>query len=106
VGLFSKLWAVRGIRHQGLTVTDAAPCTFLHKGRKSDLRCKCEVEVRKQRELTFILPRNSVSFCTAARRLGAQSNVCYRAYIQYKLEYDPDCLVLCPPTPYRYSIFF
>jgi hypothetical protein len=28
------IWAVRFIRHQGLIVKDAAPCTFLHKGRK------------------------------------------------------------------------
>jgi AraC-like DNA-binding protein len=32
--------------------------------------------VRQQRELTFTLPKNSVSFCTAARRLGAQSAQC------------------------------
>jgi hypothetical protein len=37
-----------------------------------DLRCKCEVGVRQQRELTFTWPKNSVSFCTAVRRLGAQ----------------------------------
>jgi hypothetical protein len=33
-------WAVRVIRHQGLIVTDAAPCTFLNEGRKPELRCK------------------------------------------------------------------
>ena len=42
-----------------------------NKGRIPDLRCKCEVGVRQQLELTFTLPKNSVSFCTAARRLGA-----------------------------------
>ena len=35
-----QLWAVRVIRHQGLIVTDAAPCTFLNEGRKPELRCK------------------------------------------------------------------
>jgi hypothetical protein len=34
-----------------------------HQGRIPDLRCKCEVGVRQQREPTFTLPRNSVSFC-------------------------------------------
>jgi hypothetical protein len=66
-----QLWAGRVIRHQALMATDAAPRTFLHKGRIADLRCKCEVGVRQQRELTFTLPKNSVFFCTAARRLGA-----------------------------------
>jgi hypothetical protein len=51
----------------------AAPCTFRHEGRIADLRCKCELGVSQQRELTFTLPKNSVFFCTAARRLGAQS---------------------------------
>ena len=37
-----QLWAVRVIRHQGPTVTDAAPCTFLHEGRIADFRCKRE----------------------------------------------------------------
>ena len=46
---------------------------LLHEGRIPDLRCKCEVGVRQKRELTFTLPKNSVSFCTAARRLGAQT---------------------------------
>ena len=41
-----------------------------------DLRCKCEVGARQQRELTFTLPKNSVSFCTAARRLGAHFAEC------------------------------
>jgi hypothetical protein len=53
-------------------VIDAAACTFLHEGRLPDLRCKCEVGVRQQRELTFRLPKNSVFFCTAARPLRAQ----------------------------------
>ncbi len=44
---------------------------FYVKGRIADIRCKCEVGVRQKRELTFTLPKNSVSFCTAARRLGA-----------------------------------
>jgi hypothetical protein len=30
---------IRVIRHQGPIVTDAAPCTFLHEGRKPDFRC-------------------------------------------------------------------
>jgi hypothetical protein len=34
-----QVWAVRVIRQQGLIVTDAAPCTFLHEGRRADLRC-------------------------------------------------------------------
>ena len=35
-----------------------------------------EVGVRQHWELTFTLPKNSVSFCTAARRLGAPFNRC------------------------------
>jgi hypothetical protein len=37
-------WAVRVIRHQGLIIKDAAPCTFLHEGRIADFRCEREIE--------------------------------------------------------------
>ena len=59
------IWAVRFIRHQGLIVKDAAPCTFLHKGREPDLRCKCELKFDRQREPTFNLSQIDGSCCDA-----------------------------------------
>jgi hypothetical protein len=69
----SRLWAVSDNDEVG-SGQIAAPCTFRREGRIPDLRCKCEVGVRQQRELTFRLPKNSVSFCTAARPLRALFN--------------------------------
>jgi hypothetical protein len=35
-------------------VTNAAPCTFLHEGRKPELRCVCTVSGEAPQKLPFI----------------------------------------------------
>jgi hypothetical protein len=69
------LWAVSDNDEIG-SGQIAASYTFRREGRIADFRCAGEVGVRQQRELTFTLPKNSVSFCTAARRLGAHFAKC------------------------------
>jgi hypothetical protein len=49
----------------GPSLTDAAPCTFRHKGRKPDFRCGCEPRILHRSEPTFKLALIWVCLCSA-----------------------------------------
>ena len=55
-------------------VTNAAPCTFLHEGRRADLRGKCEIERAVRRKRTL---RASACFfsCVNAGNGGSEPNL-------------------------------
>jgi hypothetical protein len=68
------VWAVRVIRHQGLIVKDAAPCTFLHEGRVADILRKRKISCYQQRKLTFRRSSKPIPFRTAAKQQRALSS--------------------------------